>query len=193
MQTKLSEIKGIISQCNASRDDGRTFILQKYIENPALYKGRKFDIRCFAMVTSVNGYLKAYNYEEGYLRTSGREFNLKSFSKYIHLTNDALQKRADDYSKHEFGNKVSFQEYQIYLNTQHPQLNIDFRRHIFSQIKRVMAETIRATRRTLDPHRRQHTFEILGYDFMLDENFKVYLIEANTNPCLETTCPILQK
>ena len=28
---------------------------------------------------------------------------------------------------------------------------------------------------------------------MLDDNFKVYLIEANTNPCLETTCPILHK
>ena len=28
---------------------------------------------------------------------------------------------------------------------------------------------------------------------MLDENFKVYLIEVNTNPCLETTCPILHK
>ena len=28
---------------------------------------------------------------------------------------------------------------------------------------------------------------------MLDDNFKVYLIEVNTNPCLETTCPILQK
>ena len=28
---------------------------------------------------------------------------------------------------------------------------------------------------------------------MLDDNFKVYLIEANTNPCLETTCPILSR
>lgn len=41
--------------------------------------------------------------------------------------------------------------------------------------------------------KRQQSFEIFGYDFMLDDNFKVYLIEANTNPCLETTCPILQK
>jgi tubulin--tyrosine ligase len=28
---------------------------------------------------------------------------------------------------------------------------------------------------------------------MIDHEFKVYLIEVNTNPCIETTCPILQK
>ena len=27
-------------------------------------------------------------------------------------------------------------------------------------------------------------FEIFGLDFLIDENFKVWLIEANTNPCL---------
>ena len=28
---------------------------------------------------------------------------------------------------------------------------------------------------------------------MIDSNFKIWLIEINTNPCLETTCPILHK
>ena len=28
---------------------------------------------------------------------------------------------------------------------------------------------------------------------MIDENFKVWLIEVNTNPCLEVTCPTLSK
>ena len=56
-----------------------------------------------------------------------------------------------------------------------------------------MTDTVRACYKIIDPHKRQHSFEILGYDFMLDDNFKVYLIEANTNPCLETTCPILHK
>lgn len=28
---------------------------------------------------------------------------------------------------------------------------------------------------------------------MIDENFKVYLIEANTNPCLEISSPLLSK
>lgn len=28
-------------------------------------------------------------------------------------------------------------------------------------------------------------FELFGYDFMIDENKKVWLIEVNTNPCIE--------
>lgn len=28
-------------------------------------------------------------------------------------------------------------------------------------------------------------------DFLIDDNFKVWLIEANTNPCLELSCPLL--
>jgi len=37
-------------------------------------------------------------------------------------------------------------------------------------------------------------FEIFGYDFMIDEDLKVYLIEVNTNPCIETTqCPLMQR
>jgi tubulin monoglycylase TTLL3/8 len=28
---------------------------------------------------------------------------------------------------------------------------------------------------------------------MIDENFRVYLIEVNTNPCLEISCPLLAR
>ena len=58
--------------------DPKSFIIQKYIEKPLLYQKRKFDIRTFMLLTSINGYLKAYYYEEGYIRTSSREYNLKS-------------------------------------------------------------------------------------------------------------------
>ena len=109
VETNLADITSIIN--SESSQSNRTFILQKYIENPALYKGRKFDIRCFALVSSVNGHLKGFNYLDGYLRTAGREYNLKNMSKYVHLTNDAVQKQTEEYGKHEFGNKVSFQEY----------------------------------------------------------------------------------
>lgn len=31
----------------------------------------------------------------------------------------------------------------------------------------------------------------MGLDFMIDSNFKVWLIEANTNPDINTNCSIL--
>lgn len=35
--------------------------------------------------------------------------------------------------------------------------------------------------------------EIFGLDFMIDENFKAWLIEVNTNPCLEISSALLSK
>ena len=40
----------------------------------------------------------------------------------------------------------------------------------------------------LNPNNRQYSFELYGYDFMIDDNFVPWLIEINTNPCLETGC-----
>ncbi len=36
----------------------------------------------------------------------------------------------------------------------------------------------------MDPKNLSHNFEIFGLDFMIDNNFHVWLIEVNTNPCL---------
>ena len=35
--------------------------------------------------------------------------------------------------------------------------------------------------------------KIFGLDFMIDENFKVYLIEVNTNPCYELSSTLLSR
>lgn len=47
----------------------RTHILQEYIM-PFLYNKRKFDIRTYICVTSVNGISKGYWFQEGYIRTA---------------------------------------------------------------------------------------------------------------------------
>ena len=36
-------------------------------------------------------------------------------------------------------------------------------------------------------------FELLGYDYMIDDNLDVWLIEVNQNPCLETLTPQHEK
>ncbi len=81
--------------CNG---ETKTFIVQKYIERPLLYMGRKFDIRHFMVITGLHGKMRAYFYGEGYVRTSSYFFNLDDIKDpAIHLTNDAVQKYSEDY------------------------------------------------------------------------------------------------
>jgi len=61
------------------------------------------------MLTSVNGSLKGYCYQDGYVRTSSREYNLDDVTDtLVHLTNDAIQNKSEDYGKFENANKMSF-------------------------------------------------------------------------------------
>lgn len=66
------------------------------MENPYLFNKRKFDIRCYVLITTVNGSLKGYWFEDGYVRTTSKEFSLKNLeNKLVHLTNDAVQKKGE--------------------------------------------------------------------------------------------------
>jgi hypothetical protein len=38
----------------------------------------------------------------------------------------------------------------------------------------------------MNPNKRPGVFELFGFDFMIDEDFRVWLIEVNTNPYLGT-------
>ena len=40
---------------------------------------------------------------------------------------------------------------------------------------------------------RKFSMEIFGFDFFIDADFAVWLIEVNTNPCIEESSPILEK
>lgn len=45
----------------------------------------------------------------------------------------------------------------------------------------------------LDSKRRLNSYELFGYDFMFDDNFKPFLIEVNSNPSLEPSSNLLTK
>lgn len=44
-----------------------SFVIQKYMEKPLLFQGRKFDIRVWVLFTHE---LKVYFFRQGYMRTS---------------------------------------------------------------------------------------------------------------------------
>ena len=131
VSNNLTEIESYIT------DLSHTHIIQKYIENPLLFDNRKFDIRCFTLITSVNGYIKAYYYQEGYLRTSSKDYTIDSLAKSVHLTNEAVQIKYEGFGKHEAGNKISYADFQKYLEQQYADRNppVNFYKLILPKIK----------------------------------------------------------
>lgn len=191
--SSFSEIRSIV-QSQSAKNGNRTAIVQKYIERPLLINNRKFDIRGYAMLTSINGAMKGYMYRDCYFRTSSKQFDLSNLhSRFIHLTNDAIQMNSEDYGRYESGNKLSINDFQRYLDAHHASKNVCFMRDLFPQMERLVTDSFRAVGSKIDPARISNCFEIFGYDFMIDENFKVFLIEANTNPCLEICSPLLAR
>jgi hypothetical protein len=87
-------------------------IVQKYIENPLLYKGRKFDIRIWVLVTHK---MQVYIFREGHLKTSSVPYDINNIDSYVHITNYSIQKYNDNFSKHECGNEVSFKDFQVII------------------------------------------------------------------------------
>jgi tubulin polyglutamylase TTLL1 len=53
--------------------------------------------------------------------------------------------------------------------------------------------SLEATKNLLDQTEKLFSFEIFGLDYMIDQNFHPWLIEINTNPCLELSSPLLAR
>jgi len=97
----------------------------------------------------------------------------------IHLTNDAVQKNSEEYGKFENGNKVlmlilirthlfnltislkiSYGEFQRYIDTAFSGANVNFFTDIYPQMRNMARDSIRAVYGKIDPNRCEHTFEV---------------------------------
>lgn len=54
------------------------------------------------------------------------------------------------------------------------------------QCKDIIIDTFLSVKEKMNPNDRKHAFELFGFDFLLDEDFRVWLLEVNTNPFLGT-------
>eukprot|EP00825_Cyclidium_porcatum_P008697 TRINITY_DN14346_c0_g1_i1.p1 TRINITY_DN14346_c0_g1~~TRINITY_DN14346_c0_g1_i1.p1 ORF type:complete len:216 (+),score=50.20 TRINITY_DN14346_c0_g1_i1:107-754(+) len=76
---------------------------------------------------------------------------------------------------------------------QYPDANVNFMKQIYPQIKLRAQDSVKSVFNKINPNKKEQTFELFGLDFMIDDNFQVWLIEINTNPCLEFSAPLLAK
>ena len=73
-------------------------VISKYITNPLLINGHKFDLRIYVCVTSFEP-LRIYVYKEGLARFCSEEYSNKisKNNKFQHLTNYSINKKNENY------------------------------------------------------------------------------------------------
>ena len=88
------------------------------------------------------------------------------------------------YAKHEEGNTLSYGDFQAYLTETFKEHKIDIEEHFLQRINDIVIDTFLSVRKQLNPNNRKDCWELFGFDFLIDEDFRVWLIEVNTNPYL---------
>merc|ERR1712110_951116 len=86
-----------ILEVGVGRGAEARWIVQKYIEDPLIIRGKKFDMRQWVVVTRLNP-LAVWFYEDCYLRFSFADYNPDELkNKFSHLTNNSISKHAEDF------------------------------------------------------------------------------------------------
>jgi hypothetical protein len=57
---------------------------------------------------------------------------------------------------------------------------------LIPRMKDIIIDTFMSAREKMNQESKPNVFELFGFDFMIDEDFRVWLIEVNTNPYLGT-------
>jgi tubulin polyglutamylase TTLL9 len=165
------------------KPDTQAYIVQRYLERPYLIFGKKFDLRLYVLVTSYQP-LQVWVYREGFARFSGFPFSMEDISNnQVHLTNVAIQKKAEGYDKSK-GCKWLMTQVCRYLRTKHGNAPVD---EMLDQLYSLILTSLRAVQSRMAVDR--HCFEIYGYDVLIDKDLKPWLIEVNASASLTADTP----
>lgn len=74
-------------------------LVQKYVADPYLIDGNKFDLRLYVVITGVDP-LRVYVFKEGLTRISTSKYSLKNLGdRFAHLTNYSINKKSKEFKK----------------------------------------------------------------------------------------------
>ena len=85
------------------------FVVQKYVKQPALINGHKYDFRIYVLVTSVIDPMTIFLFKDGLVRLASEKYDLKNNvnDMYSHLTNYSLNKKNEAFDGSEHKLKVT--------------------------------------------------------------------------------------
>jgi len=153
-------------------------VIQKYIENPLVIKGRKFDIRQWVLVTSFNP-LTVYLFDTPYIRFGAEEFHLDDFKNiFSQLTGNSIAKHSEKFENSEIeGDMWEIEQFREYLKER---FGKDCWPEMQEKIKKIVIYALECAKHKIMNRKNSH--EVFGFDIMVDELLNVFLIEINLSP-----------
>ena len=191
------------------------YLISRYIDKPHLINNKKYDLRIYVLVISFSP-LRIYLYNNGLVRFATEDYKKGDYENvYIHLTNYSINKNNlkykpnqnnMDFTKSDNGgqgegneeneidddsSKWSLVEYKYFFQKLG---NEKIMEKIWKQIEEIVIKTILSVSedyyKEISINKINSLFELYGFDIMIDENYKAWLIEVNVNPRLHCTSPL---
>ncbi|KAI6176121.1 hypothetical protein M3Y97_00764200 [Aphelenchoides bicaudatus] len=170
--------------------DKKDVFVQEFVKNPLLVDQRKFDLGVYVVVTSLSP-LRVYIYEgDILLRFCSQDyhpFDHKNLDKYV-VGDDytpiwEMPSFHKTYNEQKLSTRASF---SAYLIKQNKSLEL-----IWQQIQQIVREVFELNnekmRASLSKYKHSSAFfELTRFDFLIDDHYKVYLMEANMSPNLSS-------
>jgi len=167
------------------------FVVQKYVETPFTIFNKKFDIRQFVLVTSLDP-LIIFMFRDCYLRFCTKNFSVdhsQLVDQFVHLTNHQVQKNSILYNSTDIEeNQWSLATFRDYLRNEIG-LPYIWEQHIHPKIQQLVVTTLMTWPKS---GHREYSFELLGFDILLNEHFDPFLLEINTNPGLHMLTKVVR-
>jgi tubulin polyglutamylase TTLL5 len=177
----------LVADPDRAPKDGE-WVIQEYLDRPHLIDGRKYVLRVWVLIASLDPFV-CYLHTNGVFKMTSTPFTSDPTSiddLTIHLTNPSVQAAHPDVPLGSLNSDLH--AYRRRLTEE----GID-ELALFDRIRDVVAQAVIACRdAALKQSRRVSTrlegcFELLGPDILIDEDLEPWVLELNTFPSLEVS------
>ncbi|GAB1289361.1 Protein polyglycylase TTLL10 [Apodemus speciosus] len=165
-------------------------VVQRYVQNPLLLDGKKFDVRSYMLIACAMPYMVFFGH--GYARLTISLYNPNSSDLSGHLTNQFMQKKSPLYMLLKESTVWSMEHLNRYINDKFRKTKGLPRDWVFTtftgdsqdpsllrpqkRMQQIMSHCFLAVKSKLEC--KLGYFDLIGCDFLIDENFKNLALET---------------
>ncbi|QQP50409.1 Tubulin polyglutamylase TTLL4 [Caligus rogercresseyi] len=156
----------------------RPLVVQKYISRPHLINDTKYDLRIYVLI---------YLFEDGLVRFASKKYDadLETLGDaYKHLTNYSINKNSSSY----LPNEEAGRDRVIRTGLDSEGLWERIKDLVIKTFLSAEDQMLKRLRGNVSSH--YTTYELFGFDVLLDARLKPWLIEVNISPSLHSASPL---